>query len=370
MIIKNATVYGHDFEPIKTDITIDGEIISDLSLSDKDGEDFSDCVVLPGFIDIHIHGCNMSDATDGKSDSVAEMSKWLAKNGITSFCPTTMTLPEKFLEKCFEYTAATIGKEEGAYVHGINMEGPFISHAKKGAQAGEHIVRPDYSMLVRLNRICPVRLVDIAPEAEGAYDFIEKAKDICTVSLAHTAADYKIGKAAIEKGARHATHLYNAMTCLSSREPGMVGAVLDSDNVMAELICDGIHISPATLRITFKALGEDRSIVISDSLMAAGMPDGEYMLGGQKVYKRTDARLADGTLAGSVTNLFEEFHNLISYNIPLKQVIKSVTINPAKAIGVEKITGSIEVGKNADLLITSEDFKEIKAVFIKGKRVV
>ena len=370
MIIKNATVYGADFEPIKTDITIDNEKIKSLAKTDDCGEDFSDCAVLPGFIDVHIHGCNMSDTTDGNADSVAEMSKWLATKGVTSFCPTTMTLPESFLEECFGYAAECMGKEEGAYVHGINMEGPFISHAKKGAQAGEHIVAPDFEMLKKLNNICPVKLVDIAPEADGADEFIEKAKDICTVSLAHTAADYATGINAIKKGAKHATHLYNAMNCITSREAGMVGAVMDSDSVMAELICDGVHICPATLRITFKVLGEDRTVVISDALMAAGMPDGEYMLGGQKVYKKSDCRLADGTLAGSVTNLFDEFHNLLGYGIPFKQALKSVSINPAKAIGADKFTGSIEEGKFADLLITSEDFKEIKAVFVKGKRVV
>lgn len=369
MIIKNADVYCNNFEPIKTDITIDGEYIADLSPSESDGEDFSDCAVLPGFIDVHIHGCNMADTTDGNPDSVAKMSRWLATKGVTSFCPTTMTLPEAFLEECFGYVADTIGKEDGAYIHGINMEGPFISHAKKGAQAGEHIVAPDYAMLCRLNKICPVKLVDIAPEAEGADEFIEKAKELCTVSVAHTAADYATGKEAFARGAKHATHLYNAMNCLASREAGMVGAVMDTDGVMAELICDGVHICPATLRITFKILGEDRTVVISDALMAAGMPDGEYMLGGQKVYKKSDARLADGTLAGSVTNLFDEFHNLIGYGIPLKQALKSVTINPAKAIGADKTTGSIEVGKYADLVVTSKDLKEIKAVFIKGKRV-
>lgn len=370
MIIKNATVYGADFEPIKTDITIENGKIKSLAKTDDCGEDFSDCAVLPGFIDVHIHGCNMSDTTDGNADSVAEMSKWLATKGITSFCPTTMTLPEAFLEECFGYAAECMGKEEGAYIHGINMEGPFISHAKKGAQAGEHIVAPDFEMLKKLNSICPVKLVDIAPEADGADEFIEKAKDICTVSLAHTAADYATGINAIKKGAKHATHLYNAMNCITSREAGMVGAVMDSDSVMAELICDGVHICPATLRITFKVLGEDRTVVISDALMAAGMPDGEYMLGGQKVYKKSDCRLADGTLAGSVTNLFEEFHNLLGYGIPFKQALKSVSINPAKAIGADKFTGSIEEGKFADLLITSKDFKEIKAVFVKGKRVV
>ena len=370
MIIKNATVYGSDFEPIKTDIKIEGEYITSIASLDECGEDFSGCAVLPGFIDIHIHGCNMADTTDGNSDSVAKMSKWLATKGITSFCPTSMTLPEAFLEKCFGYAAEYIGKEEGAYIHGINMEGPFISHAKKGAQAGEFIIAPNYDMLKKLNDICPVKLVDIAPEADGADEFIEKAKERCTVSLAHTAGDYATGINAIKKGAKHATHLYNAMNCLTSREAGMVGAVMDSENVTAELICDGIHICPATLRITFKALGEDRTVVISDALMAAGMPDGEYMLGGQKVYKKNDCRLADGTLAGSITNLFDEFHNLLGYGIPFRQALKSVSINPAKAIGADKITGSIAEGKLADLLITSEDFKEIKSVFVKGKRVV
>lgn len=370
MIIKNATVYGADFEPVKTDITIEGEYIASLKPCNNEGEDFSDCAVLPGFIDIHIHGCNMADTTDGNADSVAKMSKWLATKGITSFCPTTMTLPEKYLEECFSYAAATMGKEEGAYIHGINMEGPFISHAKKGAQAGEHIVTPNIEMFKNLNSICPVKLVDVAPEVDGAMQFIAEAKDICTVSLAHTAADYATGTQAIKCGASHATHLYNAMNCLTSREAGMVGAVLDSKDVTAELICDGVHICPATLRITFAALGEDRTVVISDALMAAGMPDGEYMLGGQKVYKKSDCRLADGTLAGSVTNLFDEFHNLLGYGVPFKQALKSVSINPAKAIGVDKITGSIDENKFADLLITSEDFKEIKAVFIKGQRIV
>ncbi|MBP3696549.1 MAG: N-acetylglucosamine-6-phosphate deacetylase [Clostridia bacterium] len=370
MIIKNATVYGADFEPRKTDITIDGEFIKSVAPSNLDGEDFSDFAVLPGFIDIHIHGCNMADTTDGNADSVAKMSRWLATKGVTSFCPTTMTLPESYLEECFGYAAATMGKEEGAYIHGINMEGPFISHTKKGAQAGEHIVAPDIEMLGKLNAICPVKLVDVAPEVDGAMNFISKAKNICTVSIAHTAADYATGIEAIKNGAKHATHLYNAMNCLTSREAGMVGAVMDSKDVMAELICDGVHICPATLRITFAVLGEDRTVVISDALMAAGMPDGEYMLGGQKVYKKSDARLADGTLAGSVTNLFDEFNNLLSYGIPLKQALKSVSINPAKAIGAEKMTGSIEENKYADLLITDKDFKEIKAVFVKGKRIV
>ena len=370
MIIKNAAVYTADFSPSFTDIEIENGVIKNLNKTDAEGIDFSGCVVLPGFIDIHIHGCNMADATDGNPDSAAKMSKWLATKGITSFCPTTMTLPVDMLKKCFGYVADTMGKEEGAYIHGINMEGPFIAPEKKGAQDAAHILAPDFEIFSELNEICPVKLVDIAPEQNGAKEFIAKASELCTVSAAHTTANYTQGKEAIENGITHATHLYNAMNGLTSREAGMVGAVLDSDNVTAELICDGIHICPATLRITFKALGDDRTVVISDAMMAAGLEKGEYTLGGQRVIKTDAARLPDGTLAGSATNLFDEFQNLLAFGIPVKQAIKSVTINPARAIGADKITGSIEVGKNADLLILSEDFKEIKAVFAKGKRLV
>ncbi|MBR2066000.1 MAG: N-acetylglucosamine-6-phosphate deacetylase, partial [Kiritimatiellae bacterium] len=223
----------------------------------------------------------------------------LSQNGITSFCPTTMTLSVESLKKCFGFIADTIGKEEGAYIHGINMEGPFIAPEKKGAQAEEHILNPDFEVFSELNNICPVRLVDIAPERPGAEKFIEKAKKICTVSAAHTTANYETGKKAIESGVTHATHLYNAMNGLTSREAGMVGAVLDSDNVNAELICDGIHISPATLRITFKSLGEDRTVVISDAMMAAGLEDGEYTLGGQKVIKKDGAARLVGPTTSS-----------------------------------------------------------------------
>ncbi|MBQ8014947.1 MAG: amidohydrolase family protein, partial [Clostridia bacterium] len=231
MIIKNATVYGADFKPRKTDIEINGEAIASVEKTEKDGLNFSGCIALPGFIDIHIHGCNMADATDGNPDSVLRMSNWLAQNGITSFCPTTMTLSVDFLKKCFNYVADAMGKEEGAYIHGINMEGPFIAPEKKGAQAEEHIINPNYEVFSELNSICPVKLVDIAPERPDAHEFIKQAKNICTVSAAHTTAGYTQGKAAIEWGITHATHLYNAMNGLTSREAGMVGAVLDSDGV-------------------------------------------------------------------------------------------------------------------------------------------
>ncbi len=370
MILKNATVCNENFDFIKADIEIkDGKIVT-VGNIDAEGIDFSGSVILPGFIDIHIHGINMADATDGNPDSAAKMSVALAKHGVTSFCPATMTIPVEDIKKSFKYVADTMGNEEGAYIHGINMEGPFISPAKKGAQAEENIIEPDFALFEELNSICPVKLVDIAPEVNGADEFIKKAKNICTVSAAHTTADYKCLTCAIKSGISHTTHLYNAMNGLTSREAGAVGAVLDSDSVTAELICDGIHICAPTLRITFKILGEDRTVVISDAMMAADLEDGDYTLGGQRVIKKGAARLADGTLAGSVTNLFDEFQNLIEFGIPVKQAIKSVSINPAKVIGADKITGSIKEEKNADLIVLSEDLKTIKSVFIKGKKII
>lgn len=368
MIIKNAIIYGEDFEPRREDIRIEDGKIAEIGKLDGDGLDCTGMRVLPGFIDIHIHGCNLADTTDGKEDSVLVMSRWLAGKGITSFCPTTMTLPITELQKSFKYAADAMGHEPGAYIHGINMEGPFISPAKKGAQAEKYIIAPDYDTFARLNAVCPVKLVDVAPEMPGALEFAERASKVCTVSAAHTTATYEQAKTGYKHGFSHSTHLFNAMVGLGSREAGTVGAVMDSSTVTAELICDGIHISAPTLRIAFRILGEDRIAVISDATMAAGLEDGEYTLGGQRVIKKGAVRLPDGTLAGSAANLFDEFNNLLHFGIPLRSALKAVTINPARIIGADKTTGSIAVAKSADLLIVSDDFSHINNVIIKGKQ--
>lgn len=370
MILKNATVYGGDFSPRITDITIENGIITSLDKTEKTGTDCSGQAIIPGFIDIHIHGCYLADATDGKCDSVLKMSRFLATKGVTSFCPTTMTISSDNLRKSFSFIADAMGKEEGAYIHGINMEGPFISPEKKGAQAEEHIKAPDIEFFKELNSICPVNLVDIAPEENGSEEFTKEISRTCVVSAAHTCCNYSKAKEAFGWGISHATHLFNAMSGLSSREPGLVGAVFDTDSINAELICDGIHIHPATLRCAFRMLGKDRTVVISDSTMASGLEDGEYTLGGQKVFKKGAVRLEDGTLAGSATNIFEEFCNLLDFGISPEHALRSVTINPARAIGKDKITGSLEVGKSADMLIMSEDLRHIYKVFIKGKAII
>ena len=371
MILKNAEFFDENFNRAKGDIKIDGEHIGDIG-NFCDGEIF-DCTgltIVPGFIDIHIHGRSLADTCDSREDNVSVISESLVKQGVTSFCPTTMTLPYEQLQEHFSKVSEYKGKEEGAYIHGINMEGPYISFEKKGAQNGDYVRKPDIEEFKKLNDICNISLVDIAPEVEGSLEFAKEISKMCTVSAAHTSANYSQAAEGFKNGMSHATHLFNAMTALTSREPGVVGAVFDNDNVTAELICDGFHISPVTLRIAFKILGEDRTVVVSDSMKAAGAEDGEYDLGGQTVYVREGkALLEDGTIAASTTNIFDEFKNLLSFGIDEKQALKSCTINPAKAIGKDKETGSIAVGKYADLCVLDKD-RNIKAVFVKGKRKV
>lgn len=373
MLYKNATVYLPDGGGVfkKTDIRTEGKIIADTGAFEGEGADCSGMVILPGFIDIHIHGCNGFDCTDGNPESAGRMSEFLASRGVTSFCPTTMTVDERLLADSFENISKTMGKENGAYIHGINMEGPFISPAKKGAQSEKYIKDPDIELFMRLNEICQVRLVDIAPERTGADEFIKEVKKICRISAAHTQASYEEAMRAFSLGVSHVTHLFNAMTQFGSREPGLVGAAFDNadDDFHCELICDLIHIAPATLRAAFKILGKDKTVVISDGTAAAGLGEGEYYLGGQKVIKTDAVRLQDGTLAGSSADLFGEFRNLISVGIPFDQIIASLTVNPASAIGADGITGSIEKGKNADFVILNGDMTEIIMTVVKGKRV-
>lgn len=372
MIFKNAEILNENFKFVKGNLTVENQKIAGINCEKEDGE-IIDCTglkILPGFIDIHIHGTAGADVCDAETESIQKMSQNLCCHGVTSFCPTTMTLPAEELTKIFSVVADVKGKENGAYIHGINMEGPYISLAKKGAQKAEYVRKPDIDEFRNLNAICPVSLVDIAPEEDEDNLFAKAASEICTVSAAHTSADGETAKRAFENGITHATHLFNAMTGISARVPGVAGAVFDSDSVRAEIICDGFHVNPITLRMAFKILGEDRTIVISDSMKAADCPDGEYMLGGQTVYVRDGkALLADGTIAASTSNIFDEFKNLLSFGIDFKHAVKSCTINPAKAIGKDKTTGSIKKDKFADLLIIDENYN-IKSVYVRGKKVI
>ena len=368
MIIKNAVIFDSEFNKKKLDIRIENGKIAEIgnNICGDDAHDYSDCTVLPGFIDIHIHGTNNGDTCEEDPSSIDIISRNLARHGVTSFCPTTMTLSYSHLEKAFSNVASYMGKEKGAYIHGINMEGPYISFAKKGAQDGQYVRAADVEEFKRLNDICKISLVDVAPEIENALEFANEVSKNCTVSAAHTSATFEEAEKGFKNGFSHATHLFNAMTGLSARNPGVIGAVFDSDTVTAEIICDGFHISPSNLRLAFKLLGEDRSVIISDALRSADIPDGEYNFAGQMIFVRDGkALLEDGTIAGSSSNLHEEYIKAIKFGIPEKQVVKSCTINPARVIGVDNITGSIAVGKNADLVILDKD-SNIKNVIIKG----
>lgn len=373
MILKNAEVFNGDFEKIRADVKIEGEKISKIGdFSSEDGLDLTGLVVMPGLIDMHIHGCGGADTGDATPEALETMSQTLVKNGVTSFCPASMTLSFEELTKIFANINDMKDKVGGAYIHGANMEGPYIAMSKKGAQNPLYVRNPDKEEFKKLYEGCngAIRVVDIAPECDGGDEFIKEIQPICPVSIAHTDAGYDEAVHAIELGVRHITHLFNAQSGLHHRKPGVVGAAFDvgrANGVRAELICDGFHIHPATLRIAFREMGEDGTVIISDSMKAAGCPDGDYDLGGQPVYVRDGkALLADGTIAASTSNVYKELKNVIVFGIPEKQAVKSATINPAKAIRVDDKTGSIEEGKFADILVVDKDYN-IKLVIVKGE---
>ena len=319
---------------------------------------------IPGLIDLHFHGCKGDDFCDGSRDAIVRIAEYEASVGVTAIAPATMTLPveelEQILRVAAEYKKGPHSKKEADFV-GINMEGPFISPAKKGAQDERNIIPCDVKVCERFLKASEglVKFMGIAPEeSENAVSFIEAVKDKVNVSLAHTNADYDTAMAAFNAGADHAVHLYNAMPAFTHRAPGVIGAVYDSKHVMAEIICDGVHIHPAAVRATFEMMGEDRMILISDSMRAAGMPDGSYTLGGLDVnVVGNRATLAsDGAIAGSVTNLMDCMKTAVkTMNIPLETAVACATINPAKSLGIDAEYGSIRAGKKAHIVLMDQE---------------
>ena len=334
--------------------------------------DLEGMYVIPGLIDIHSHGNSGYDCSDGNAEGVREMGRYYARHGITSFAPTSMTLPYDRLETAF-LTAGSYREDwDGASsrLAGIHMEGPFFSEKKKGAQNSAYLRLPDADAVTRLQKACGglIRIVDVAPELPGTEEFIKEVSLYCRVSLAHTDASYEDAVRAFDAGASHVTHLFNAMPSLHHREPGVIGAAGEREKVTAELICDGLHVHPSVIRLAFKVFA-GRICLISDSLRCCGMPEGEYELGGQTVYLRDgQARLADGTLAGAVSNLFDDMVNAIRFGIPLEQAVMAATINPARAIGADHETGSLEAGKMADFVVCDKEWK-IRQVVIGGKAI-
>ena len=373
MIIRNACVFQGKQGFIKGSLHISGGRIQKI-LPEETGDGSLSPVpfVLPGLVDIHTHGNSGYDFSDGSADGLVQMGRYLAVHGITSFTPTSTTMPYERLEQAFSTAAGCINNRpaDGARVLGIHMEGPYLSEKKKGAQNGAFIKAPDIEGFLSLREKCGdlLRIVDVAPELEGAEAFIRAVSPLCRVSLAHTDASYDEAVRAFDAGASHVTHLFNAMPPIHHRSPGVIGAACEREDVTAELICDGVHIHPSIIRMAFK-LFPGRICLVSDALRCCGMPDGEYALGGQTVLlENGEARLPDGTLAGAVQNLYEDMVNAIRFGIRPEEAILAATLNPAKVIGADEEIGSLEAGKRADFIVCDEKWN-LKEVYLGGVRI-
>ena len=340
---------------------------------DMPGTDLGGARVIPGLIDVHNHGNSGADFSDGDPDGIRTMARYLARNGVTSFAPASMTLPYDVLARAFR-AAADYNRAAHpgcARLMGIQMEGPFFSEKKKGAQNGAYLRLPDFEAFRALYEASEglVRIVDVAAELPGAVDFAAQAAKLCTVSIAHTDCSYEDAAAVFAAGARHLTHLYNAMPGIHHRKPGVIPAAVENEQVSAELISDGQHVHPASVRLAFRMFGPARMVLISDSLRCCGMPDGEYELGGQPVFLQGGvARLSDGTIAGSATNVYDCMLRAISFGIPREDAVRAATYNPARQLGCLDEVGSIRDGKQADFVICDAELNR-REVWLAGEKL-
>jgi len=370
MRIKDANVFSeHGF--IKKDIYIDGEYICEsLEVSDNSVLDASGLYAIPGLVDIHFHGAKGFDICDADENALLSIADYEALNGVLTLCPATMTIQKEKLLNVMR-TISSHKNERGADYAGINLEGPFISKEKLGAQNPDYVLNPSDELFDMLQNASNglIKLVDLAPETEGAFDFIKKYKDKVHISIAHTVSDYDKAKEAFMLGADHLTHLYNAMPPLLHRMPGPIAAASEK-NAYVELIADGIHVHPAMVRLAFKIFDKDKIVFISDSMRATGLPNGTYDLGGLDVDvqgKSAVLSASPGTIAGSVTNLFECVKNaVLNMEIPLWDAVCAATINPSKSIGIDELYGSLDAGKYGNIILMNDRF-EIKNIISHGK---
>lgn len=376
MIIKNCNiVYLDKIE--KGSVLISEGKIKEINPSSFENEEILDANGLylsPGFIDVHIHGAGGHDTMDGTFEAINEISKTIVKHGTTSFTPTTMTVSVQAINKSMQVIKEAKEKgTDGANVLGAHLEGPFISPKAIGAQNPNYLIPPtieNYNTMVKGAEDAVISIT-IAPEVPGAKELIkELSKKGIVCSIGHTKATYEEAMEGIACGCCHATHLFNAMTPFAHREPGVVGAVFDSD-ITTETISDGIHISYPSLRIAYKQKTTDKVLLVTDAMMACGMPDGMYSLGGQDVeVKNGAARLLTGSLAGSILTLDKAIHN-VYHNVgyPLYEAVKMATFNAARHCNVQDRKGLIKEGYDADLVLFDDDIN-IKNVIVSGKVVL
>lgn len=368
---KNASVYAEGKGIIRTSVYFDDKIrqIGGYVAGAEEIELPENAVVLPGFIDEHIHGAGGSDAMDGNTKDLAIIAETVAKEGITSFLATTMTQSKENILKAMravkEYREAA--DEQGARIAGVHLEGPFIAAAHKGAQPLEYVAAPDAKTFDEYNAACgnAIKIITLAPETDGALDFIRHIVAQGTVvSIGHTGAKYAEVKAAMEAGATNVTHTYNAQSPLHHREIGVVGSALLLEDLYCELICDTIHVSVPAMQLLVKNKRADKLALITDAMRAKGLADGVSELGGQTVYvKGGEARLADGTLAGSVLRMNRALQNMVEkVGVPFTQAVDYCTINPARTLKMENEAGSIAEGKRADFAVLNDKFDVLYTV--------
>ena len=351
-LLKNVRLYGKT-----VDIAVQNGKIAGIGKYDGEGVDFGGNKIYPGLIDTHSHGCIGKDASDG---DIAEMARYYLKNGTTTWYPTTMTVGfDDICSACLSDTEI----EGGANIPGFHLEGPFINKALKGAQNEEYVIKPTMDLIKACKK---AKKITVAPEALGAMEFIRECKRLgIVVSIGHSTCDYETAATAIKAGASCLTHTYNCMSPLHHRAPGPIPAGAEG-GAYAELICDGIHVHPAMVRLLVKLYGSERIVLISDSVRAAGLEDGVYDLGGLDITVNGGvARTKDGNLAGSTATLLYCVKRAIEFGIPEERAFMMATANPARLMGLDK-KGKIEVGCDADIIVLDSELN-LKKVIVRGE---